>query len=102
MGPINDPGPPPMTARRSRRPRMDSTGFNAILNFLCQVLSECLNNKSMIFFLRKTRNRDRADHASIFDNDRKAPPMRSIFSFRYQIGLFDTPAFAFEELSDIE
>src|SRR5258706_3903566 len=99
---MNDPEPPPITANRSLRPNISITGFNAISFLLCQIVSDRLNNQFMILFLWKSRNRDRTYDASVFENDRKTTTVRSIFTFRYQIRLFNGLALAFEQLSDIE
>src|ERR1041385_3439152 len=91
-----------MTARRSLRPNMLITGFSAISFLLCQIISDCLDNQFMIFFLRQTRNSGRADNASVFQNNGEAPAMGTIFVFRYQVGLLDTLALALQQLSDVE
>src|SRR5512138_2383362 len=102
MAPINEPGPPPMTASRSLRPSRSMTGFNAMLFLLCQIISNRFHDQLMIFLLRESRNRDRAYNTGIFDDDGKAATVRSIVTFRNQIRLFDAFAFAFKQLPHIK
>src|SRR6185503_12815997 len=99
---MKDPGPPPMTARRSRRPSISISGFNAMPLLLCQIVSNRFYHQFMIFFLRQPRYCDCAYDARIFYDNRKATAMRSILTFGDQVGLFDGFPLAFEQLPHIK
>src|SRR5690349_15165542 len=99
---MNEPGPPPMTAKRIFRPSMEITGFSAILCSLSQKIFDRANYQFMILFLRKSRDRDRTDQACPFDNHRETATVSRVVIFRDQVRIFNGLSFAFEELSHIK